>query len=116
MTDYTKEPHNVIPLTSAAALAKAEALLADTSVGFSTPEARGIMAGLVEAIKSSPCFATAIREGRKTFVLIDKDPASPHAIFEWAHAAAKHGHRKEKVDEARRIAVMFQSAEHKQPS
>lgn len=107
MVDYTKESHAIIPLSPAAALQKAEELLADTGVSFSTPEARGIIAGLVAAINTSKCFATAIREGRKTFVLIDKDPAAAFAIREWVHMGAKVGHRKEKVEEALRIAGEF---------
>lgn len=108
-------PKDVIPMDVKTAIETAERMLADTSVMFDPKQHRGIIAALLEGIKTSKCFYNGLTQGRRTFVLLEGDPAAPEAIRCWANEGLRCGHQPEKCAEALQIATDFARSEVKKP-
>jgi len=103
------------------ALKKAEHAVEHPEVVLSQDQQIAILLALVDGIKSSKCFYNALMQGRRTFVLLEGDPAAGAAMYAWADAAERCGHRKSKVQDARDTAYSFaaaggvESPKYKQP-
>jgi hypothetical protein len=97
------------------AIAKAEQLMPLPEVMLSHEQVRAMLEALLSGIKQSPCYYKALMTGRRTFVLLEGDPAAAPAIEFWAREAELVGHREEKVQDALGIARAFAAAPKKDP-
>jgi hypothetical protein len=90
------------------AIRKAEEIASSPEVLLSHDQTHGLIAALLAGIKTSQCFYKGLVNGRRTFVLLEGDPAAAFAIMAWAGAAERAGHREEKIQDAVAIADAFE--------